>query len=64
MKSAKIYPTYKVGDCSTEYPVVRKPKSLFEMAWILLAFTFIAWMFGYPLFNEIVAPLLIFVGVL
>lgn len=64
MKSAKIYPTYKVGDCSTEYPAARPPKTLLEMAWIALAFTFVAWMFGYPLFNEIVAPLFIFMGVL
>jgi prolipoprotein diacylglyceryltransferase len=47
MKSAKIQPTYRVGDCSAEYPVPRKPMSLLEMAGNTLALTFIAWLLFY-----------------
>ncbi len=47
MKSAKIQPTYRVGDCSTEWPAARPPKTLLEMAGDALALTSFAWLLFY-----------------
>ena len=64
MKSAKIQPTYRVGDCSTEYPVPRKPMGVLEIILHVIACTFLIWIFAWPLANMVLQPLLKVMGAL